>query len=279
MNGAGNDFILLENFDGAIARTEFPRIARQLCNRRLSIGADGLMVLVPASGDADFRMLFYNADGSVGEMCGNGARCICRYGFERGLCGDIQRIETTAGLVTGHRVTRSEYRIALNLPSVMKLQTALRVDGQTIMGDYVELGNPGIPHLAVHCPNLSEKDENALRGLGRALRFHSALPRGANVDFYELTADDTLLVRPYERGVEDFTFACGTGAGATVAALTLRGLVSGKNVRVQMRGGLLTVDAKQEHGAITQLLLTGPTRLVAQGEVLEDAFGEENTEI
>lgn len=274
MNGAGNDFILLENFDGAIDRTALPRIARQLCNRRLSIGADGLMVLVAADGEADFRMLFYNSDGSAGEMCGNGARCICRYGYERGLCGQTQRVETTAGLVTGTRITRSEYRIALNLPSVMTLQMALPLGGDVVTGDYVELGSPGIPHLAVCCPDLAQRNEDELRALGRALRFHPTLSRGANVDFYELTASDTLLVKPYERGVEDFTLACGTGAGATVAALTVRGLVSGKAVRVQMQGGVLRVDTKMEHGAITQLLLTGPTRLVAQGDVMEDAFWE-----
>ena len=105
MNGAGNDFILLdaiaEPFDEAAA----PALARALCDRRRSIGADGLMLVTRAEGDADYRMRFYNSDGSLGEMCGNGARCICRYGYARGYAGPVQRVETTAGLVTGWRIT------------------------------------------------------------------------------------------------------------------------------------------------------------------------------
>ena len=273
MNGAGNDFIILENFDRALTHQSLPSIARALCDRCMSIGADGLMVLEPAeSGNADFQMLFYNSDGSMGEMCGNGARCVCRYGYEHGLSGEEQRVQTTAGLVTGRRVDERNYRIALNLPSVIRLNQALTVDGGQIVCDYVELGNPGIPHAAVRWPNLADADENMLRALGRKLRFHPAFARGANVNFYELTGPDTVLEKTYERGVEDFTYACGTGTGSVISALTLRGLVSGSNVRARMRGGELRVDARAENGTITSLYLTGPTRLVAVGEALEEAL-------
>lgn len=273
MNGAGNDFIILENFDRALTHQSLPSIARALCDRCMSIGADGLMVLEPAeSGNADFRMLFYNSDGSMGEMCGNGARCVCRYGYEHGLSGEEQRVQTTAGLVTGRRVDERNYRIALNLPSVIRLNQALTVDGEQIVCDYVELGNPGIPHAAVRWPNLADADENMLRALGRKLRFHPAFARGANVNFYEITGPDTVLEKTYERGVEDFTYACGTGTGSVISALTLRGLVSGSNVRARMRGGELRVDARAENGTITSLYLTGPTRLVAVGEALEEAL-------
>ena len=125
MNGAGNDFILLdaiaEPFDEAAA----PALARALCDRRRSIGADGLMLVTRAEGDADYRMRFYNSDGSLGEMCGNGARCICRYGFEHGYAGSVQRVETTAGLVTGWRIADDQYRIRLNTPAVLELQKPL----------------------------------------------------------------------------------------------------------------------------------------------------------
>lgn len=274
MNGAGNDFIIVENFDGALSEQALPAIARALCDRRMSIGADGLMVLQKADAlvQADFRMLFYNSDGSLGEMCGNGARCICRYGYENGLCGATQRIQTTAGLVTGWRAGDSEYRIALNLPTVVKLNQSLTLSGEQVTYDYVELGSPGIPHAAVCCQGLLHADEAALRQTGRAMRRHAAFARGANVNFYEITQPDTLTAMPYERGVEDFTYACGTGAGATVTALTLRGLVSGSGVRVRMRGGELVVDAEQKDGKITALYLTGPTRLVARGEALAEAF-------
>ena len=121
MNGAGNDFIILDNRSGQIPRERFPELARVLCRRRLSIGADGLMVVERPQGDADYRMTFYNADGSLGEMCGNGARCVCRFGYEQGLAGEVQRVETTAGLVTGARIDRRTYRVRLNTPSVVGL--------------------------------------------------------------------------------------------------------------------------------------------------------------
>ena len=145
MNGAGNDFILLdaiaEPFDEAAA----PALARALCDRRRSIGADGLMLVTRAEGDADYRMRFYNSDGSLGEMCGNGARCICRYGFEHGYAGSVQRVETTAGLVTGWRIADDQYRIRLNTPAALELQKPLDVDGRTYRCSYVELGRPRHP--------------------------------------------------------------------------------------------------------------------------------------
>ena len=110
MNGAGNDFIVINNIDEKIPHDRLPEIARKLCHRHLSIGADGFMAVEkPTEGtDADYRMLFFNSDGSMGEMCGNGARCICRYGYENGLAGEFQRVETTAGIVTGERIDKRQ---------------------------------------------------------------------------------------------------------------------------------------------------------------------------
>ena len=205
-------------------------------------------------------------------MCGNGARCICRYGYTRGYAGPIQRVETTAGLVTGWRITEDQYRIRLNTPSVVELEKQLTVDGRTYRCSYVELGSPGIPHLALEMPALAEQDEDALRRLGRTLRNHPALPKGANINFYELTGPDELLEKTYERGVEDFTLACGTGTGSVAAALTLLGRVSGKNVRVRMDGGELTVDAEEKNGAIENLYLAGPAAMVCAGEILDESI-------
>ena len=141
--------------------------------------------------------------------------------------------------------------------------------GRTYRCSYVELGDPGIPHLAVQTPDLAGQDEAALRQLGRKLRYHPALPKGANVNFYELTGPDTVLEKTYERGVEDFTLACGTGTGAVVTVLTLLGKVSGRNVRVRMDGGELAVDAEAHDGRIENLYLTGPAVLVCAGEILD----------
>ena len=276
MNGAGNDFIILNNLTEQLPAEDFPRIARILCERHLSIGADGLMVVDAPTGGGDYKMRFYNSDGSIGEMCGNGARCICRYGYETGLAGDVQRVETTAGLVTGQRIDRQLYRIRLNDPTTIDLDRAIEVDGVRYECAYVELGDPGLPHAVVPFPGLRSADENALRKLGRAMRYHPAFPKGANVNFYEITGEDKIWERTFERGVEDFTYACGTGTGSVITVLTLQGKVSGHGVRVDMTGGQLIIDVERSGDKITDLYLTGPTNIVAKGEVTDETlFGAE----
>lgn len=269
MNGAGNDFIILDHLKETVPMDRLPELARTLCDRRRSIGADGLMV-VDRSEKADYAMRFYNSDGSLGEMCGNGARCICRYGFDQGYAGQTQIIETTAGIVTGQRIDRRNYRIRLNTPCNIRLNEELEAEGRTYTVSYVELGDPGIPHAVVELPDLADWEERELFRLGRALRFHPAFPKGANVNFYTLTGKDAVLEKTYERGVEDFTLACGTGTGSVVTVLTLEGRVSGRDVKVRMAGGLLTIDTVSEAGKIRDLFLTGPTNLVAAGEIFDE---------
>lgn len=270
MNGAGNDFIILNNLEEKLPVERLPQIARILCERHLSIGADGLMVIDAPIEGGDYKMRFYNSDGSVGEMCGNGARCICRYGFENGLAGRTQTVETTAGMVTGERISTQLYRIRLNDPSVIELNHPVEVDGVTYPCSYVELGTPGLPHAIVPYRGLKDTDENELRELGRAIRWHSSFPKGANVNFYEITGDDAVWERTFERGVEDFTYACGTGTGSLVTVLALQGKVSGLQTRVGMIGGELVVDVDREGSHIKNLYLTGPTNIIAKGEVTDE---------
>ena len=271
MNGAGNDFIIVENLRGELDEQKLSKLARTLCDRRMSIGADGLMAVVPAKGTADYGMLFFNCDGSLGEMCGNGARCICRYGYENSLAGEVQRVETTAGLVTGWRVDKRLYRVRLNDPCNMRLDGKAEVDGAVYDCAYVELGDPGIPHAAVPMQDLKDYDTQALFQLGRRLRYYKDFPKGANVNFYELVGPDHVYERTYERGVEDFTYACGTGTGSVVTVLTLLGKVSGKNVRVDMTGGTLYIDVERDGaGRVTDLYLTGPTNIVCKGEITDE---------
>nr|WP_325247212.1 diaminopimelate epimerase [uncultured Oscillibacter sp.] len=270
MNGAGNDFVVLNNLEEHLPVDALPGIARTLCERRMSIGADGLMVVDAPTQGGDYKMLFFNSDGSVGEMCGNGARCICRYGYENGLAGARQTVETTAGIVTGQRMDQRLYRIRLNDPTTVKLDCPVVVDGVQYACSYVELGNPGIPHAVVPYHDLKNADENELRELGRAIRWHSAFPKGANVNFYEITGEDRIFERTFERGVEDFTYACGTGTGSLVTVLTLQGKVSGHGVKVDMTGGQLIIDAQRDHSRIASLYLTGPTNIVCKGEVTDE---------
>lgn len=270
MNGAGNDFIILNNLRENIPEDRFPALARRLCDRRRSIGADGLMAVDRPTIDADFRMLFFNSDGSVGEMCGNGARCICRYGHDNGLAGEVQRVQTTAGPITGRRVDRRQYQVRLNDPTVVELDCPVEVDGERWPCAYLELGRPGLPHAVIPVPGLRDWPEEKLFRLGEKLCHHPAFPKGANVNFYDVQPDGTIWERTFERGVEGFTHACGTGTGCVAAALTLRGERAGRDIRVQMTGGELSVDVTAEAGRVTGLTLTGPTNVVAKGEITDE---------
>ena len=261
MQGAGNDFIIINNIREKIPYSAFPALAKKLCERRMSIGADGMMV-VDECGEADFKMTFYNSDGSLGEMCGNGARCICRYGYEHGLSDEHQRLMATAGLVEGERISQELYRVRLNDPSVIDLE---RDAGGTVCA-YIELGDPGIPHAVVIKEDFEAVPRAELFDTGRDLRFSPAFPKGANVTFVKSVGKDALRALTYERGVEDFTLACGTGCGSTVTALTLMGLVSGKNVSVSFPGGELFVSLTAEGGTVHDIFLTGPAVTVCEGE-------------
>ena len=270
INGAGNDFIILNNLEEHLDHSLFPVIARTLCHRHLSIGADGLMVTDTPQQGGDYRMLFYNSDGSAAEMCGNGARCICRYGYENGLAGETQTVETPSGIVTGTRIDQRNYRIRLTDPTVIDLDRPAEALGKTWSCSYVELGPPGLPPAVVPYPGLSKMTMDDLRELGKALRWSSAFPKGANVNFYDIATPDQLVELTYERGVEDFTYACGTGTGSVVLALTLMGKVSGRDVSASAPGGTLRVTVEQDGGDVKALWLTGPTNIVCEGEVRDE---------
>lgn len=274
MHGAGNDFVILNTLDTAVAPERFPALARTLCAPHTGVGADGMMVVLPPRSGGDYGMLFYNADGSLGEMCGNGARCICRYGYEHALAGETQRVETTAGLITGQRIDRQRYRVRLNDPSLLDLHRTAEAGGQFFDCAYVELGDPGVPHAILLLPDWEDWERDRLRALGRALRHAPVFPKGANVSFVRLTGRDALRAVTYERGVEDFTLACGTGSGSIAAALTLRGLVSGQEVSIAMPGGTLTLSLTRDGDTVRDILLSGPTRLVFEGEVSGELLEE-----
>ncbi len=266
MNGAGNDFIIINNIEELLPREAFPTIAAKLCERHLSIGADGLMVVEKAQGDGDFRMVFYNSDGSEGEMCGNGARCICRFGYENGLAGEEQKVETMSGTVEGKRIDRRNYRVKLNPATTVELDTSAEAEGVSYDCAYVELGNPGLPHAVVHMDGLERIPGSELKTLGRKLRFAKSFPKGANINFYEFQSDGSLRIRTYERGVEDLTYACGTGTASVALVLKRKGLVDAEGrVVAKVHGGILEVDVKGN-----ELWLYGPTNIVAEGDIKDE---------
>ena len=265
MHGAGNSFVILEDLRGELQGEDLSGLALRLCRAERTDG----MIVAASDADADFGMLFYNGDGSLGEMCGNGARCIARYGVERGLARDPERIRimATAGLVTARRITEELYEVRLNDPSVIDLHRLAPADGETVGCAYVELGDPGIPHAVVDVAEDAFDDLDALRRRGRALRFSPAFPRGANVSFACVTGENRVRAITYERGVEDFTLACGTGCGAIALRMILSGRISGERVEIAMPGGRLTVRLRREGARVRDLFLTGPTAVTGEGEV------------
>lgn len=264
MHGAGNDFILINNIREKLALDGLPALAVKLCAYHTGVGADGMMV-VEKSECADYRMIFYNNDGSPGEMCGNGSRCICRYGYEEGLAGETQRVETTAGIITGRRIDKRRYQVRLNDPFIVDFHR----NAEGVDYTYVELGHPGLPQAIVRMDDWDEQDTASLRELGRTLRFAKEFPKGTNVTFVKKTGEDALKAVTFERGVEGFTLACGTGCGAAVTALTLMGEVSGKDVKVTMPGGLIEISLTAENGRVHDIFMTGSTARVFDTEIGE----------
>ena len=267
MHGAGNSFILIEEPRGEQKSEDLSVLALRLCDEKSGFGADGLIVVTRAEG-ADMGMLFYNSDGSAGEMCGNGARCLARWGLEHGRVRDASdiRILAPAGPVRARRITEELYEVRLNDPSVIDLaRRAVTKTGETLCS-YVELGEPGIPHAVVEVPESAFSDLDALRERGRALRRSPSFPRGANVSFACPTGAGRVRAITVERGVEDFTLACGTGCGAIAVSFLLSGRAAGESVTIDMPGGELSVSLKKENGGARDLLLTGPTAVVGEGE-------------
>ena len=254
MNGAGNDFMVLDARNGSY---DFEKLAIELCKLT---GADGFMA-VDHSDCADFRLHFYNSDGSRGEMCGNGARCICRYAYDMGIAGANMVVQTDAGPVPGWRLDENRYRVQLNSPEIIDLHRK---------GDvaYVELGNPGVPHAVAEYKGDLWGVKDSLREQMRQLRFDPAFPKGANVNFYQWLGEDEIRVLTFERGVEDFTLACGTGTGSVAVVLKKLGLLpEGHLLTAHNPGGTLNVAMEEENGSIRKLFLEGPTEIVRIYEV------------
>ena len=253
MNGAGNDFMVI---DARGQKLDFEKLTLELCK---ITGADGFMA-VDHSDKADFKLHFYNSDGSRGEMCGNGSRCVSKFAYDNGIAPAEMTIETDAGVLTSTRIAESLYRVALNNPGIVDLNR----HGEMA---YVELGNPGVPHGVFHFPGLTWKMRDELRERMRAERFADYFPKGANVNYYDWIGENRVRILTFERGVEDFTLACGTGSGSTAVVLWLKGQLPGGEVAVENPGGTLQFQITGENGEVTELLMTGPAEVLKIYEV------------
>ncbi|MCX7869691.1 MAG: diaminopimelate epimerase [Terrimicrobiaceae bacterium] len=261
MNGAGNDFVVVDNRSLAF-EPERGVIAR-LCDRHRGVGSDGLLLAEPAERGADLRMRYFNADGGEAEMCGNGARCFAR--FARRLLGGQREsvsFETQAGVVAA-RFEGEEVALAMSDPRGARGPLSLEVRGRTLEAHFLDTG---VPHAVVFVSDLEAVD---VAGDGAALRWHEAFaPRGTNANFAKVEAPGRLALRTYERGVEAETLACGTGVCA--AALIHADLENcPPPVRVRVRGGdVLSVDFRREEGGFRGVVLTGPAEFVFEGRIV-----------
>ena len=247
MSGAGNDFMVI---DARGLELDFPSLAKTLCAKT---GADGFMAL-DNSEKADFRLHYYNADGSRGEMCGNGSRCICKFAYDLGIAGEEMTVETDAGIVPGWRLGDELFRVKLTRPVDMDLEAKPGVAYAVC----------GVPHALVEIPGLEWSQKEQLRSQAVSLRFDPVFPKGANVDFYTWTDEKTVRILSYERGVEDYTLACGTGCGALAAVLYTAERLPGKELTILNPGGTLHVTVDSTGCLINGLFLEGPATVVAE---------------
>jgi len=268
MHGLGNDFIVIDNIDGKIGDSEAAGLAQKLCERRLSVGADGLLLLSNST-VADARMRTFNADGSEAEMCGNGVRCFAKYIYENGILKKKElAVETLAGvknvwLTVGNEAVES-VKVDMGTPewdrSKIPMQGQgtcinqdLRVDEENYKVTCLSMGNP---HCVIFVDNV---DEFPVEYVGPIVENHEAFPKRANVEFAQVSGRDELKVRVWERGCGE-TMACGTGACASAVVANRLGKVGGK-VKVHLRGGDLLLDVE------ARVFMTGPAEKVFEGKL------------
>ncbi len=264
MSGTGNDFILIDNRTGLIPLADQAEFARLVCRRMFSVGADGL-ILLEECGEADFRWQFYNADGSVADMCGNGSRCAARFAFRHGIAGREMTFSTLAGIIAA-RVAPDDLTVSVRMPEPrdFRFDLSVTLDEHEFPVSYV---NSGVPHAVLFVDG-----DVPVTVWGRSVRYDEAFePEGSNVDFVWLK-EDGIKVRTYERGVEKETMACGTGA---VAAALMAAMQRGKEspVRVETSGGDVNIVYfdLQDGPVVKDVFLEGPTRVVCTGEITAEA--------
>jgi diaminopimelate epimerase len=264
MNGAGNDFIIIDHRKAWLARTDQAEFARQICRRKFSAGADGL-ILLEDDEQVDFCWQFYNADGSLAEMCGNGARCAARYAYEHKIAPAKMRFKTIAGIIEAEMRERT-VRLKMTNPLDLRLDERLEIDGVERLLHHI---NTGVPHVVCFVDDIST---DQVREWGRDIRFHPHYqPAGTNVNFVRQAADG-LHIRTYERGVEDETMACGTGAVAAALIKGLKGAASPAAIITSGGDKLIIhfqIDSNQQ---IDKVYLEGGAAIVYEGLLNAEAM-------
>ncbi len=252
-HGNGNDFIIIDNRNSKIELTTSQ--INKLCNRRFGIGADGLMLL-ESSEKFDFSMVYYNSDGNLSSMCGNGGRCIAAFANMLGLVDSKMKFEAYDGVheavIESETLEFVEWDVSLQLADVMNIE----------VGDEYCFLDTGSPHYVEFVDDVSKID---VVNEGRLIRESDQFkPHGTNVNFVE-KSNDSIIVRTYERGVEEETLSCGTGVTAAAIAASLQ--TGQKSVLVHTKGGDFNINFDFENTKFTNVWLRGPARLVFEGDI------------
>lgn len=266
MSGAGNDFIIVDHRSLCIPEQFQAQFAQLVCRRRFAVGADGL-ILIERDEEYDFAWRFYNNDGSVAEMCGNGARCAARFAYRVGIAGPRMRFRTLAGIIEAEIIGEQEHvRVRMTDPFGYRNNIFIGLNG--VMNE-VFFVNTGVPHAVI----FADSEQVPVREWGRTVRFHEQFaPAGANVNFVIAVEDGNLLVRTYERGVEDETMACGTGVVAAAIVAVKQGLTESPVAVTTSGGEQLLVQFAVSGEQITDVYLQGAARLIYEGSLSAEAL-------
>jgi diaminopimelate epimerase len=268
MSGAGNDFVVIDHRRPLVPQDEQENFVRKVCRRMFSVGADGV-IFIENSENADFSWKFYNADGSIPEMCGNGARCAARFAFAKGIAEKKMFFETLAGIIEAEVLDDGE-EVSLLMTSPFNFRTGLEaeLDGTTHTISFMD---SGVPHAVIF---MDEGAEIPVKKWGHEIRFHKLFqPAGTNVNFVQYLDDGGIRVRTYERGVEDETMACGTGAVAGAIFASASGKLDSP-VTVTTSGGekLTIVFDLQKDGTAENVHLQGPARIIYIGQLTAESL-------
>jgi diaminopimelate epimerase len=265
MSGSGNDFIFIDHRKPFLSEDQMKEFVRKVCRRRVSVGADGL-VLVERSEKADLKWRFFNADGSEAEMCGNAGRCLGRFAHLKGMTGSTLTFETLAGILSA-TADGGRVKLEMTRPHSLKLDETLLVEGKQ---EVVSSLNTGVPHAVLFTEDLRKAD---VARMGNAIRFHPHFsPKGTNVNFVQLESSSRMAVRTYERGVEGETLACGTGVVASALIAAFKGQVTSP-VSVRTEGGeILTVHFEIGGDEVKKVLFEGEVHVIYEGEIWEEAY-------
>ena len=266
LSGCGNDFIIIDNRSQVIEENDLSAFIVGVCRRKMSVGADGI-ILIENSDTVDFKWRFYNSDGSLAEMCGNGARCVARFAYLNGITGPDMSFETLAGVVSASVAETGLVKIKVTDPLNLKLDYPIDLRGGNFLISSV---NTGVPHVVMVVDNL---DETPVKEMGKEIRFHSDFaPAGTNANFVSVQPDNIVAIRTYERGVEDETLACGTGCVASALIMSHKFGLASPVTLLTRSGGHLRIYFTRHQGTYSDVYLEGDARVIYRAELCEEAW-------